>query len=475
MVNRERMFDVGLASFLGALFTFKVGMINQIVLPIWDGAIYLTNARNILLGQSLYEWFRPPLLSAMTAIVWLFTGENYIPIKYIQLIFTMLAGVVFYIILKRDMGAPFGFAGTLLLMTSTQILLWSDHILVHGISLFFAVLTVLLWRKYTGKRWLLGGITGSLAILARYPTAIIISAVLLAYTINHKKLFLLYGALIGLFAPLFLVYLYSPSLLVELTTKILLKWFGFAGATLPGQEGALFYVLNSWKIFGFAIFLALPVLLLKSTYNEVHSRVWCLWLLMSLAIFSAMGHKELRFTFEWTPAVAYLATLTIAKASKLRLPKTNPVGLRTLLGFTLIILIGINAAYSINTYLDLYPQCDPAGRNPEIARALLKVAEYIKQHTSPNEIGVSDYMAPTLTYFSGRTVYYAEGVKKIEDLMAFLEEGYEPGWVRPTFVVLFPGIGGSFHFREKIDQLGLELEAKIKLSGGLGEAYVFRT
>jgi hypothetical protein len=463
--------DLAVMLFLGALLGLKLMLIDRIVFPIWDGAAYLINARNLLSGTPLYEWFRPLVLSVITAGIWLFTGENFGIIKYVQLFFTLLTGVVFYVLLKRDMDGRFALAGTILLMTSTQVLLWSDHMLVHGLSVFFATLTVWLWRKNTAKRWFLGGLCGALAFLSRYPTGIVIVAVLFAYTFNHKKLFLLYSALIGLALPLVPLYFYSPSLLVDVLYSLIGHYSGLADPpeTIAADVGSpLFYPLNAWSIFKVCSLLVLPALFFKSTYTLVKNRVWLFWLGSSFIIYSLIPNKQLRFTFEWTPAIVYLAMLAIFKAtSAFQNLKLSSID-RSIWGLGVVVLLGFSTVYSINDYLisfdDLRGNTDPS---------ILEVAEYINARSSREEIIVSDAYAALLALYSDRTVYENKA-ETLAELKPFLEEGYGLEW-NTTLLVIFPTIGekGAFTVDELNNQPYLTLEKIFQLSEVLDDVYIY--
>ncbi|UCH37828.1 MAG: glycosyltransferase family 39 protein [Candidatus Bathyarchaeota archaeon] len=463
--------DIAVTMFLGLLLGFKLMRIDQILFPIWDGAVSLINARNLLAGVPLYEWFRPLVLSVITAGIWLFTGENFVIIKYVHIIFTLLTGVVFYILLKKDMGGSYALAGTILLMTSTQILLWSDHMIVHGISVFFATLTVWLWRKNTAKRWILGGLSGSLALLSRYPTGFIIVVVLIAYTITHKKLFLFYSALVGLLLPLVPLYFYSPPLLVEVLFALVGHYSGLSD--VPGTVGAdvgtpLFYISNAWNVFKVCSILAVLALVFKSTYTKVKNRVWLFWLGSSFIIYTVIPNQNVRFTFEWTPAVVYLAMLTIFKAtSAFQSLKLSSID-RSIWGIAVVTLLGVSTVYSVNDYLITF---ETIGGDTD--PTILDIAAYIKARTSPEEVIVSDAYAPLLTLYSERIVYENKAAT-LSELKPFLEQGYGGNW-NTTLFIIFPKIGekGTFTVDDLNNQPYLTLEKIIPLSEIVDNAHIY--
>jgi len=56
----RRGFDIAYVVFTLFLAVYYAIYISTMVLPIWDGAVYLENAQDWLTGDPLYEPFRPP-------------------------------------------------------------------------------------------------------------------------------------------------------------------------------------------------------------------------------------------------------------------------------------------------------------------------------------------------------------------------------------------------------------------------------
>ena len=69
-------FDISMIFFIAALAIYLHLYIAEMVLPVWDGAIYLENAQNWLRNEPLVAPYRPPLISWIIAGVWSITGED---------------------------------------------------------------------------------------------------------------------------------------------------------------------------------------------------------------------------------------------------------------------------------------------------------------------------------------------------------------------------------------------------------------
>jgi hypothetical protein len=137
-------------------------------------------------------------------------------------------------------------------------------------------------------------------------------------------------------------------------------------------------------------------------------------------------------------------------------------------GLAVVVLLGFNAAYSINDYLITFDNYSGV-TDPSI----LEVAYYIKDHSAREEIIISDAQAALLALYSDRTVYENKA-ETIADLRVFLEEGYGTGW-NIKLLVIFPNLGekGIFTIGELNNQPYLTLEKTYQLPGVLGNAYIY--
>jgi hypothetical protein len=421
-----------LTALVFGVFVWKSTLIAKLIIPNWDPAVYLLNAHDILFGLPMYEWVRPFLLSGIIAGVWSITGESYLFVRYFNLVFTLASAVVLYYLARREIGQPFAFAATLMYVASPGVLYWSDFILVHGLTALFSILTLLALRKLSSARWLLGGAFGALAILSRYTSIIIVLPIVLAYSIDffvlkaslsisssessdslnvkfqRKYLPLVVALAIGLAIPLFVYHSIFPFVFPRFLLIFVVSGVT-ANAAFVETGSPLYYLLNWHNFFGIVGFMGLAVLFMPSTFKSLSSRPWVFWLIGSLAFYSALtSNQQGRFTYEWTPAVAYLTMLGFRKIydttslglSTIHLPSVlSSVRVRRLLvGTALAVLIFLQVFASVGAYLQEYPKYAPYFGDP----AFLTVVQYMRQHTGPNATFISDYRGPELAYLSGR-------------------------------------------------------------------------
>src|ERR687883_1499711 len=134
--------DIAFVIFCIFLAMYYSSFISVLKVPSHDGTVYLMNAHDWLNNEPLDEIYRPPMISWIIAAIWSITGENWVLVKGLQAIFTIGAGVVLYILLRRYKDSLFALAVTALTMTNGILFIFSSHILTEGLALFFLVLTL---------------------------------------------------------------------------------------------------------------------------------------------------------------------------------------------------------------------------------------------------------------------------------------------------------------------------------------------
>src|SRR5919109_2341849 len=198
--------NIAFIFFFAVLATYYYFFISQMAFPFWDGGIYLENAQNWLRNEPLEAAYRPPLISWIIAGVWSISGEDWTVAKYIQPIFTLGAGVILYLTLKKHKGDFFAFGVTALTMLNPIVFFWSTEIITEGISLFFVVLSLYFLKSEKQYNWILAGIAIGLTFGSRYPIFLIAVAIFMTETIvrQEAKMRFFASTLIGL-APIILL------------------------------------------------------------------------------------------------------------------------------------------------------------------------------------------------------------------------------------------------------------------------------
>jgi 4-amino-4-deoxy-L-arabinose transferase-like glycosyltransferase len=284
--------------------------ISLMKVPIHDGAYYLLNAHDWLTNKPLDEFYRPPLLSWIIAGIWSITGESWVVVKGLQAFFTISAGIILYILLRKHKGATFAFSVAALTMVSGPLFFFSTQIGTEGLSLFFVILTLYFLKRQKESYWFLAGITIGLTFASRYPIILQALVIFIVESLITKKPRLIIRTISGMLFVIIIVVL-----------AIYLKAGAFQTALAKDTALTLlftpFYLINSLDIWGLA-FLLVPIALLhERTYSDKFNYTFIAWFIVSLLFWSASSSNfQFRFTIQYTPAVYFLSILAIENIIK---------------------------------------------------------------------------------------------------------------------------------------------------------------
>ncbi len=303
----SKKFDIALVLLIASLAVYYHLSVTRIVFPIWDGALYLENAKNWFRNEPLEASYRPPLLSWIIAGVWSVTGEDWTIAKYIQPIFTLGAGVILYQTLKKQKGNLFAFGVAALTMLNGYVIYWSTQILTEGLSLFFLVLSVYFLKSERQYNWIFAGIAIGLTFGSRYPIFILAITLFIIESIVRpgvrKKFF--GHALVGMVPVMLLIIM-----------AIYLKSESFAVAIQRDTQLSIllspFYFENFIRIFGFISILLPIVFLFRRTFIDKYNYMYIGWLAAGFLFWSAISeNQQERFMIQIMPAVYFLTILAI--------------------------------------------------------------------------------------------------------------------------------------------------------------------
>jgi 4-amino-4-deoxy-L-arabinose transferase-like glycosyltransferase len=458
---------------------------NQIPVPVWDGAVYMILARDLLTGQPLYEFFRPLVLPGIIAITWLFTGVNYEIPKFIPLLFTVGSAWILYSLVKPRKGNAFALLTTVCFLFAAPIMLWTDHLLPESLSLFFVLLSVWFLSKGTLRGWLLGGLSSSVAILARYPTAVIVFGIFFVFLYQYRKLLLADFLALGVVLPIAPIYLYSPPLLLDVVERNFGVWSQIASSEIafaaPSPHLPIqYYAVAMPQIFTFLVPFLILSLISLSTYKDSLTKIFAVWFIVAFVSFSLVPNKETRFMFEWVPAIAILSvdglqkawnpiSKQIAEAAHWKSPRNSA---KVLLGCILVVLIAASVFFAINSQVSMYRRDYSNLYAGQVTDAgMIKVAQYVKNATSDSDVIISDFQAPILALYADRPVYSVQ-VVSMDKLSVLLEIGFGSDFQRPTLVVFFTKQSG-YDSSVLQQQDFLQLKASFLVSPTLGTVYIF--
>ena len=302
--------DIAFVIFCVFLALYYYEYISMLEVPSHDGTVYLLNAHDWLNNKPLDEIYRPQLISWIIAGIWSITGENWVLVKGLQAIFTVAAGVVLYLLLRKYKGSIFAFGVAALTMINGPVFLFSTQILTEGLSLFFLVLSMYFLKSRKEKYWFLAGITIALTFASRYPVFLQALAIFIVESILSRKpklaLRTISAGVPVLILIVLLIYLkegtFTTALAKDTTISLLLSPY---------------YIVNSINIWGIPFLLVPVALIYRRTYEDRFNYSFIVWFIVSLLFWSASsGNWQFRFAIQYTPAVYFLSILAIENIIK---------------------------------------------------------------------------------------------------------------------------------------------------------------
>jgi 4-amino-4-deoxy-L-arabinose transferase-like glycosyltransferase len=284
--------------FLIFAYNYHISMVKA---PIHDAAVYILNAHDWLANEQLKQVYRPPLLSWIIAGIWSVTGENWILVKALQAIFTVGAGVILYILLRKYKDAIFALAVTALTMTNGILFIFSSHILTEGLALFFLVLTLYFLKSQKENYWFLAGMSIGLTFASRYPIVFQALVFFIVESIINRKPRLVIRTILG-----------TMPIIIIVILSMYLKTGTFKAAIEEDTKFhfllSSFYAENAINIWGFVILLVPIALLHKSTYTDSFNYSFIAWFIFSFLFWSAHSNNfQFKFAIEYMPAVYFLS------------------------------------------------------------------------------------------------------------------------------------------------------------------------
>jgi hypothetical protein len=278
--------------------------------PMWDAAAYMANTRGWLTNAPLFEIYRPPLISWITAGVWAVIGEDWRNVKYLSAFLGIGSAPILYFTLRGEKGSLFALGTTVLTMMSPQLFFYSTQLYTETLSLFFLLATLYFTKSEKLAFWFLAGITGALTFASRYPIIFQAAVIVIIESYARRNWKILSMAIAGTIpivsAVALLMYLKTGTFQTALA-----KDTSFTLLLSP------YYVQHSIVTWGW-VFLLVPIaLILRSTYVNRYNWVFIAWFVFSILFWSANATNfDLRYTIQFTPAVNFLALMAVAAFAK---------------------------------------------------------------------------------------------------------------------------------------------------------------
>ena len=231
-------------------------------------------------------------------------------VNWVQATFTIGAGILIYLLLRKYKGGLFAFGVTALTMTHEALFLASGYVQPEGLALFFLVLTLYLLKTRKENYWFLAGITAGLTFASRYPILLQAIVIFLAESMIVKKPKLAFRAILGA-VPIVTAVIVAVYLKAGIFQMALGKDASVSLSLSP------FYLVNSFEIWGFAFVLVPIALLQKRTYADSFNYTFIAWFIISLLFWSSSSdNHQSRFTSQFSPAVYFLSILAIENILK---------------------------------------------------------------------------------------------------------------------------------------------------------------
>jgi 4-amino-4-deoxy-L-arabinose transferase-like glycosyltransferase len=314
--------DILFVSFLIGYTIFLYSYVSIIRVPADDASSYLSNARSWIQNTPLVSTYRAPLISWFISVVWIFTGENWTVIQNLQPTFTLAAGIILYLTIKKHKGKLFAFGVSSMTLLNPTVFFWTTQIMTENISLFFLILSLYFIKSERQSHWFLAGIAIGLTFASRYYIlfeAIIIFVVECIVRRNRKLATrTIMGAIpiitIAILAPTIKTGIFMPADPAQPQFSLLLSPY---------------YFQHSIGIWGLPFVLVPLAFVFRRTYADKYNYTFIAWFIVSLLFWSAISNPNLhhtRYALQFTPAVYFLAILAIENITKLNLSKASLYG-----------------------------------------------------------------------------------------------------------------------------------------------------
>ena len=309
--------DILFSIFLVAFSVYFYWNVTISGAPPSDGADFLSNARSWLSDTPLRGEYRAPLISWITAGVWLLTGENWLIIKYLIPAFTLGAGIILYILLRKQKGGLFALGVSVLTLLNQNVFFWGTFIMTEGLSLFFLVLSVYFLKSEKEKHWIFAGIAIGLTFGSRYSIFFQALTIFLVELVIRRNAKFATRTMMSAI-PIVAIFILAP--------------FIKTGAFLPAADTdagftlllSPYYLQNSIDIWGLSFVLVPIAFMFRRTYTDKYNYAFIAWFIVSLVFWSANSNPILhlpRYTVQFTPAVYFLVMLAIENIVKIKLSR----------------------------------------------------------------------------------------------------------------------------------------------------------
>jgi hypothetical protein len=296
----------------------------------FDDSIYLGQAKYLYSfgATGYFEPLRPLMLPIMLGTGWILGADIVVWGKLLALLFSAASIVLVYAIASKLFNKTAGIASAVFFAITPIYFFFADKILTDIPSTFFALLSLYFFIK---KKYWLTGLLASISFMTRFPQGVLlpIYAVVFAsmffqskskqkksVVFNALKFLASFSAVVASYLA-FNVFKYSSA-----DSKIEAMFWPFVHGNTTITTSGLWMYAHSWSFYFIELFKQNYILALSAVfivfyfalkkyrdknYNFILSAV-----LIFLAYFIQLEHKELRFAIVFLPYAAIMSGISFA-------------------------------------------------------------------------------------------------------------------------------------------------------------------
>lgn len=411
---------------------------NQVTF--WDEAEYLVKAKHWAFGTSDLGW--NPLRELLISLFWAFLyklGVNELVIRFTEVIFSMLAVFLTYLVGKELFDKRIGLIAAFLVAVFNHHLFYSSRFLVDiPASVFWLSTIYFFWKGYIKKESKYGvyyaGLFAGLGFLMHYSLAFLLAIVFIFLLLIEKLEFFKDKRIwitLGVFVLLLLPYVVwsevnygkllprfaAASVAAQTGEKSSVGWYVYyTYFPMYLQEPLFIIFLIGLLLFLFNLSIGFDLIIQKKEKSLYSYLFVILWAVITILIYSYMaahagGHSEPRYMIAIFAPLAYIISFALIKGYELAKKYSK------YLAISLLLVVLIISAYSQLTFTDAMIK-DKINSEVGVREAGI----WIKQNSNRNDAVLSNNLQMELTYYSERKVVGFEGddknmTTKIKDMV----------------------------------------------------------
>ena len=312
--------EIAIVAIIAALF--RLPLLSQVKMVMWDGAVYLMNARWFAGQKIFWEPLRAPLFPFMLSFFFRIGIYSELFFRIVSISFSIASIVITYFVAKKFFGEKTAILSAAILLVIPLHVLWSPMIYTEIPSSVLLLASIyLVWKGMKNEKLMyLAFFMSGLTFLTKYPLGILFPSILLFLfmqkKLNMKKL-VIYSTIFILTISPWLAYNYTYFGDPMYSFKEGIKWQG------PVAQPVYFYIS---QMFHYASFVSL-IFIFGGIYSikffkKPEIQLLLIFLILFIGFITVSAHKEERYIL---PAIPILAIFSSYFIEKVNIKKMAPV------------------------------------------------------------------------------------------------------------------------------------------------------